>query len=82
VKFYGPRFKSIYFIANNEVYNSIYQIDVETEKINLILKDHSNMGLAISADGKSIYFKQQRSTLPYEIFRLIPLEAMPIKLLI
>jgi dipeptidyl aminopeptidase/acylaminoacyl peptidase len=67
---WSPDSKSIYFIANNEVYNSIYQIDVETEKINLILKDHSNMGLAISADGKSIYFKQQRSTLPYEIFSL------------
>ena len=38
--------------------------------IKLILKDHSNTGLAFPGDGNSIYFKQQRSTLPYEIFAL------------
>jgi len=67
---WSPDSRSIYFTANNEVNNSIYNIDVESGKINLILNDHSNSGLALSSDGKSIYFKQQQSTLPHELFTL------------
>ena len=67
---WSPDSKEIYFTANNEIFNSVYKIDVNTGKIKLILKDHSNTGLALSNDGKTIYFKQQRSTLPYEIFSM------------
>ncbi|MDR3626119.1 MAG: S9 family peptidase [Ignavibacteriaceae bacterium] len=67
---WSPDSKKIYFTANNEVFNSIYQVDISTGKISVLLKDYSNTGLAVSADGNTIYFKQQRSTLPYEIFAL------------
>jgi len=67
---WSPDSKSIYFIASNEVFNSIYQVNVESGIIKLILKNHSNTGLVLPEDGNSIYFKQQRSTLPYEIFTL------------
>ncbi len=62
--------KSIYFTAENEIFSSIYKIDIASEKIKLILKDHSNTGLIVSPDGKNIYFKQQKSTRPYEIFSM------------
>ncbi len=67
---WSPDSKEIYFTANNEIFNSIYKIDINTGKVNLILKDYSNSGLALSPDGKTIYFKQQRATLPYEIFSM------------
>jgi dipeptidyl aminopeptidase/acylaminoacyl peptidase len=67
---WSPDSKSVYFTANNEVFNSIYEVDIETGKIKPVLEEHSNTGLTVSADGKFIYFKQQRSTLPYEIFSL------------
>jgi dipeptidyl aminopeptidase/acylaminoacyl peptidase len=65
---WSPDSKEIYFIASNEVYNSIYKLDIETGKIRIVLKEHGNTGLAVSANGKFIYTKQQRSTLPFEIF--------------
>jgi dipeptidyl aminopeptidase/acylaminoacyl peptidase len=65
-----PDSKNIYFIAENEIFKSIYKIDINTEKINLVIKNHSNTGLIISNNGKNIYFKQQKSTQPYEIFSM------------
>ncbi len=67
---WSPDSKTIYFTAENEIFISIYKIDIHSEKIELILKNHSNTGLIISPDGEKIYFKQQRSTLPYEIFSM------------
>ncbi len=62
--------KTIFFTAENEIFNSIYKIDINTAKINMVLKNHSNTGLIISPDDKTIYFKQQKSTQPYEIFSM------------
>ena len=67
---WSPDSKKIYFTANNEIYNSIYKIDILSGKIELILKDGSNSDLNISPDGKTLFFKRQRSNLPYEIFSL------------
>lgn len=65
-----PDSKTIYFTADNEIFKSIYKIDINSGMINLVLKDHSNTGLIISKDGKNIYLKQQKSTQPYEIFSM------------
>ena len=67
---WSPDSKSIYFTAENEIFNSIYKININSGKINLILRNHSNTGLTISDNGKSIYYKQQKSTRPYEIFSM------------
>jgi dipeptidyl aminopeptidase/acylaminoacyl peptidase len=67
---WSPDSKTIYFTANNEIFNSVYKIDVASAKIKLILKDHSNTNIVVSPDGKTIYFKQQKSTKPYEIFAM------------
>lgn len=67
---WSPDSKTIYFDAVNEVYNSIYKLDLATGKRELILKEHINNGLMISPDGRTIYFKQQRNDLPTELFSM------------
>ena len=65
---WSPDSKFIYFTATKEIYTPIYRIDITTKEVQLILKEHINSSLSISTDGKTIYFKQQRTDLPYEIF--------------
>ncbi len=65
---WSPDSKFIYFDAPNEVNNSIYKINVATAKHEIIVKENGNTGLAISPDGQTLYFKKQKSTMPYEIF--------------
>ncbi len=67
---WSPDSKEIYFTANNEIFNSIYKIDIETKKVSVLLKEHSNSNISVSNDGKTIYFRQQRAELPYEIFAM------------
>jgi dipeptidyl aminopeptidase/acylaminoacyl peptidase len=67
---WSPDSKYIYFDCANEIFNSIYKVNIETGKITMLLKEHVNDGLKISPDGKILYFRQQRSTLPYEIFAM------------
>lgn len=58
--------KSIYYLAQNEIYNSIYNINIETKNNSLLIKevDASNLNLA----GNKLIFKVQKSTLPFEVF--------------
>jgi dipeptidyl aminopeptidase/acylaminoacyl peptidase len=67
---WSPDSKSIYFTAANEIYNSIYKTDIAASQVTLLLKEHVNTSLRISADGKTIYFRQQRANQPYEIFAM------------
>ncbi len=67
---WAPDSKTIYFTSANYIYNSIYKIDLLTGEINLLVEKHVNSDIHISPDGKTLYFKQQRSTQPYEIFSL------------
>ncbi|MAT57208.1 MAG: dipeptidyl aminopeptidase [Ignavibacteriae bacterium] len=65
---WSPDSKSIYFTAANQVYQSIYKIDIETAELKTIIEENYNSGIKLSADGNTIYFKKQKSNLPYEIF--------------
>ena len=67
---WSPDSKIIYFTAENEIFNSVFKIDINNGKIKMILKQHSNTDLTVSPDGATIYFKQQKSTQPYEIFAM------------
>jgi len=60
--------KSIYFDSANKVYNSIYRIDIEAKKLELIYEPHINSSITLSSNGSKLFFKQQRNNLPYEIF--------------
>ena len=67
---WSPDSKSIYFTSANEIFNSVYKLTLNDGTVTRILKDHVNSNLNISSDGKTIYFTQQRSNLPYEIFSM------------
>ncbi len=67
---WSPDSKYIYFTAANKIYNSIFKVNVETKKFSTVLETRVNTGLTLSHDGKKLFFKQQRSTQPYEIFSI------------
>lgn len=67
---WSPDSKSIYFIAENEIYSSIYKIDIASQKVDMLLKEHDNATVTVSPEGKMLYFEQQRNNLPSEIFSM------------
>jgi len=67
---WAPDAKSIYIMAENEIYSSIYKLDIADSKLTLLQKEGDNANLLISNDGKFLVFKQQRTNLPYEIFSI------------
>jgi len=62
--------KSIYFTAANEIYNSIFNVNIKNGKVKTVLKKRVNVNLLLANNGKTLFFKQQRSTQPYEIFSI------------
>ena len=67
---WSPDSKTIYFNAENEIYEAVYKADIESGKIEPVYGEHINTNLIIAPDGKNLYFKQQRTNLPYELFSL------------
>ncbi len=65
---WSPDSKTIYFTAANEIYSSIYKLDIKSEKVELFHKDNYNTSIQLSNDGKTLFFLKQRSDLPAEIF--------------
>lgn len=62
--------KSIYFIAANKIFNSVYKVDLDTKLISTIVESVVASSLKLSSDGKTLFFKNQKSTLPNEIFAI------------
>jgi len=62
--------KEIYFIAANKIYNSLFKIDVNTKLISTIIESVVASDLKLSSDGRTIYFLNQKSSLPKEIFAI------------
>lgn len=62
--------KSIYFTAANQIYNSIFVIDINTKLMSTVLENVVASSLTLSRDGKTLFFKNQKSTLPNEIFSI------------
>lgn len=67
---WSPDSKSIFFTSEKEINVAIFNIDIASKELNVIHDENYNSGLKISNDGKTLYFKKQKSTLPYEIFSL------------
>jgi len=67
---WSPDSRNIYFNAENEIHKSIYNLDVVSKNITLLIKDHVNDNPKIFADGKKIFFKQQSAVMPDEIFAI------------
>jgi len=60
--------KTIYFIAENEIYNSIYKIDINSSAIKLLLEKNVSSHIQLSKDDKTLFFLKQKSDQPDEIF--------------
>ena len=67
---WSPDGKYIFFDAANEIYNSIYRIDVGSGESIRFVKDGINSDMKSTSDGKTIFFKRQKTTMPTEIFAL------------
>lgn len=65
---WAPDSKSIYFTAANEIHTSIYKLNIKSGELTTVVNDRGNANITISPDGNKLFFKQQRSTQPYEIF--------------
>lgn len=62
--------KAIYFTAANRVYNSIFKIDIETQLLSAIVENVTASSIKLSKDGSTLFFKNQKSTMPNEIFSI------------
>ena len=62
--------KYIYFTAANTIYTSIYKIDVSSKELFTITEKVDASSITLSPSGDKIFFKNQRSNLPYEIFSI------------
>jgi len=60
--------KNLYFIAANKIYNSIFRINISTKLVSTIIESVVASSLQISSNGKTLFFKNQKSNLPNEIF--------------
>lgn len=60
--------KTIYFVTPNTMYSSIFQIDVETGEYKVVVEQKDNSSISLSGNGKILYFLQQKSTQPKELF--------------
>ncbi len=67
---WSPDGKYIYYDADREAFHSIYKFKIATNENTLLLKDGYNTEMKISADGNTIFFKRQKTTLPTEIFSM------------
>lgn len=65
-----PDSKTIYFLAANGIYNSIYKLDVKSGNVELFHKENFNTNIQLSKDGRTLFFLKQRTDLPSEIFSL------------
>jgi len=67
---WSPDSKFIYFTAANEIYSSVYKLDISTEQVRMILANTYTTSPVVTSNGRSIIFKQQKSTMPYELFSM------------
>ncbi len=62
--------KYIIFTAANEIFNSIFKLNILTGEVTSLLIKHVNSNLKLTYDGKKLFFLQQKSDQPYEIFSI------------
>jgi len=74
---WAPDSKSIYFNAEKEVNEAVFKISIADSKLETVCGKHINANILISPDGKTLFFKQQRTNLPDEIFALEAGSAEP-----
>ncbi len=68
--FWSSDSRYIYYTADKEVNKNIYRYDTETNRHETVLEGRSNSNILVSSSGLNLYFKQMKSTLPYEIYNM------------
>ncbi len=68
--FWSNDSRYIYYTADKQVNKNIYRFDTEYNKHETVLEGKINANILVSTSGLNLYFKQMKSTLPYEIFNL------------
>ena len=58
--------KTIYFTAANQIYTSVYKVNIENPSVVLVIEKRVNGSLKLK--GNKLYFTQERSNLPHELF--------------
>lgn len=67
---WSPDSKYIYFNAEKEINEAVFKLSITDSKLETVLAKHLNKNLMVSPDGKTLYFKQQRTNLPDELFSM------------
>ncbi len=62
--------KNIFFNSDKEINKSIFRLEIESGKVDVIFDKGYNSTLRVSPDGAYLYFKHQNSRMPDEIFAL------------
>jgi len=62
--------KFICFTAANKIYSSIFKVDIDTKLISTIVENVVASSIKLSPNGKTLFFKNQKATLPNEIFSI------------
>ncbi|MBK9097138.1 MAG: S9 family peptidase [bacterium] len=65
-----PNSRYIYFTAENEIYKSIYRLEVESGDIEIFHKENYNSNIAFNNDGSTLFYLKQRSNMPSEIYSI------------
>lgn len=65
---WSPDGKYIYFTAQNSIYETIYRIDVLTDRYEIVLEKGMNSNILINNSGTKLFYKKQKTTLPFELF--------------
>jgi dipeptidyl aminopeptidase/acylaminoacyl peptidase len=67
---WSPDEKSLYFDADDQVYHSIYRVDVTTHEVSQLTDKVYASDLRITPDGKTLIFTKQSINCPAEIYRM------------
>lgn len=67
---WSPDSKYIYFNAQKEINEAVFRISIADSKLETVFGKHISRNLMVSSDGTTLYFKQQRTNLPDELFAL------------
>ncbi len=67
---WSPDGKYIYFTAQNSINETIYRIDVLTDRYEIVLEKGMNSNILINNSGTKLFYKKQKTTLPFELFSL------------
>lgn len=62
--------ETIFFNSANEIYNSIYKFDIASKEVKMLKKEVVSGSMHLCSQSKYIFFANQKSTMPTEIFSM------------